>query len=122
MCVGTHQPKEATDLVDGADTAQEAHEHGEGAHTYEHIGGHLQRVGLLLCTGGRGGERERERERKKERNPCQQDEVNPPYLKSLTDIKPKTGSKDLQYNPTLFDMCWILIISCVHWQPEAPTI
>lgn len=40
----THQPQQAADLVHGADAAQEAHEHGDGAHADKDVGPHVERV------------------------------------------------------------------------------
>lgn len=44
----THQPQQAADLVHGANAAQEAHEHGDGAHADEDVGPHIERVGGSL--------------------------------------------------------------------------
>lgn len=53
----THQSQKAADLLDGADAAQEAHEHGDGAHADEDVGAHIECVGGGLCgeTGGMHG-------------------------------------------------------------------
>lgn len=45
----THQSQKAADLLDGADAAQEAHEHGDGAHADEDVGAHIECVGGGLC-------------------------------------------------------------------------
>lgn len=47
----THQPQQAADLLDGADAAQEAHEHGDGPHANEDIGPSLERAGGLWGMG-----------------------------------------------------------------------
>lgn len=51
----THQPQQAADLPDGADAAQEAHEHGDGTHGDEDVGAHLERAGRGLCGGREEG-------------------------------------------------------------------
>lgn len=49
---GTHQPEQAADFIDGAQAAQEAHEHGDRPHTDEDVGAHLEGAGGRLWGGG----------------------------------------------------------------------
>lgn len=52
-----YQTQQAADLIDGSDAAEEAHGHGQGAHSDQNVGGHFYRVGGFLWWKKKRGEK-----------------------------------------------------------------